>query len=48
MLNLKLLWAYIDCLNVLKNEVVLTVVHMDHVSDTLGKDNGKDLLNTVS
>ena len=48
MLNLKLLWSYIDCLNVLKNEVVLTVVPIDHVSDTLGKDNAKDLLNTVS
>ena len=48
MLNLKLLWSYIDCLNVLKNEVVLTVVPIEHVGDVLSKDNGKDLLNIVS
>jgi hypothetical protein len=38
MLNLKLLWSYIDRLNVLKNEVVLTVVPISHVSETLGRD----------
>jgi len=48
MLNLKLLWSYIDRLNTYKNEIVLTLVPVGHVNVTLGNNSAKDLLNAVS
>ena len=44
MINLKLLWSYINYLNVLKNEIVLTVIPIDHVNNVLDDDNSKDML----
>ena len=49
MINLKLLWSYIDWLNLLNNDVVLTVVPIGHVTNVLGESNkDKDMLNDVS
>ena len=48
MLNVKLLWSYVDYLNVLKNEVVLSIVPIFHLNNILKNTNNKDLLNIVS